>query len=82
MDLADFREGLDILSQYYENPDGYHLGAEHDQIYLYATEKPLALHHIKRMVDLGWWQEYDRDDPNADFMITDYRPDEGWTTFV
>lgn len=41
MNLKNFIEGINTLRPYYEEPDGYHLGAEHDEIYLYATDRPL-----------------------------------------
>ena len=28
MNLRDFSEGIKILSRYYDDPDGYHIGAE------------------------------------------------------
>lgn len=75
MKLSDFIEGLTILRPYYSDPDGYHIGAEHDQFYAYATDKPLSSANVVRMRELGWFQpEADEDGP--------YQPSEGWSAFT
>ena len=75
MNLQDFTAGLQTLLPYYKDPAGYHLGAEHDQIYLYVTDKPLSATDVQTMRDLGWFQP-DQDDGE------DYDPGQGWATFV
>lgn len=34
-------EGMTILEKYRDAPDGFNCGAEHNVIYVYATDKPL-----------------------------------------
>ena len=75
MNLKNFMDGLQALLPYYEKPDDYHLGAEHDQIYVYRTDKPLSANDVQTMRDLGWFQP-EQDDGE------DYDPGMGWTTFV
>lgn len=82
MRLNHFVEGLQILSRYYEKPEGHHIGAEHDQFYAYATEKPLSTEDVARMLELGWFQpeaEYDHGD---DMKPENYDPAEGWSAFT
>ncbi len=75
MRLGNFREGLEILTRYFNDPDGYHIGAEHDQIYIYATNRPLSEEDVAKMVELGWFQdELPEDAP--------YDPEEGWSVFT
>lgn len=75
MNLKNFCEGLAILAPHYDKLDGYHLGAEHDQIFLYATNRPLSEEAVAKMRELGWFQpEQDDDAP--------YDPGEGWSAFV
>lgn len=57
MSLKNFVEGVETLKPYYDNPDGYHLGAYHDAIYLYATDKPLPAEGVAKMIELGFFQE-------------------------
>jgi uncharacterized protein YqhQ len=56
MNLKNFIDGVDILKKYYDNLGGYHLGAEHDQIYLYQTDKPLSDEDQTKMKSLKWFQ--------------------------
>src|SRR5687768_4768735 len=56
MMLGKFIEGLEILRGYYKDPDGCHIGAEHDQFFVYATDKPLSEEDVKKMQELGWFQ--------------------------
>jgi len=41
MRLNNFIEGLTTLLPYYDDPNGHHIGAERDQIFAYATDRPL-----------------------------------------
>lgn len=74
MTLGNFIEGCKILQPYYDKPNGYHLGAEHDQIYVYATEKPLSDEDVAKMRDLGFFQ--------PDCSEEEYDPKDGWSAFV
>ena len=80
MTTKDFVEGLNLLLPYYDDPEGYCLGADHDIIYIYGTEKPLPKTTIKRLCELGFFQpEVDCED---DFQPVNYNPEEGWAVFV
>lgn len=74
-------EGLTILEKYREKPDGYNTGAEHDQIYAYATDKPVDEADLKRLVELGWFQE-DAETGDEEFGVKHYDADVGWTCYV
>ena len=79
MNLKDFLAGINILSPYYDKPDGYCIGAEHDQFYMYATDRPLTPEDAQKMVDLNWFQEdSDRDDDGN--LI--YDDENGWSAFT
>lgn len=75
MKLSNFIEGLKILQPHYEGGDGYHIGAEHDQFYAYATATPLTDAEVTRMRELGWFQP---DMP----AVSPYAPEEGWSAFT
>lgn len=74
MRLNNIIRGIQIVQDYYDNPNGYKLTAEDDQIYLYATDRPLTDDSVKQMKDLGWFQ------PNNDGET--YDPLNGWSAFV
>ncbi len=76
MKLSHIIEGLQILSKYYETPDGYHTCAEHDVLHAYATPIPLSGEDLKRMYELGWGQEGREREP------AEYDKDEGWYAFT
>jgi hypothetical protein len=72
-------EGLRILQPYYDKP-GYDIGAEHDVIYGYSTNRPLSTEDQAKMRELGWFQDgvpYDENDNPGP-----YDPEEGWGTYV
>lgn len=79
MKLSNFVDGLNILRPYYNDPDGYHLGAEHDEVHVYATDKPLSSEDVKKLLALGWFQPEGgagEDTPDA------YDPQGGWQAFT
>jgi len=77
MKLSNFIEGIQLLRPYYEDQDGYHVAAEHDQFYMYPTDKPLPPEAVEQLVKLGWFQ------PECDFKKPeDYKPSEGWSAFT
>lgn len=80
MKLNNFIEGLQIFQPYYDNPDGYHIGAEHDQVYVYSTDKPLPEAAVERLVELGWFQP--DSEVEEGFGFKDYRAEEGWSAYV
>jgi hypothetical protein len=73
MNLKNFADGLSIIRKYYKNPDGYHMGAEHDQIYLYATDNPMSAEDVAALRLLGWFQPE---------IGEDYSPEDRWSCFV
>lgn len=75
MKLNNFIEGLQILQPYYDKPDGYHIGAEHDEFYAYATDKPLTPEHVAKLRELGWFQAEVEDG-------APYDPAESWSAYT
>lgn len=75
MNLKNLIEGINILKKYYADPDGYHLSAEHDIIYLDATLNPVSEDDIKTLFGLGWFQEGVSDDEP-------YNLYESWCAYV
>ncbi len=87
MTLGNFTKGLRILEAYYTNPNGYHIGAEHDQFYAYATQKPVSPEDIVRLQRLGWFQpevdsHLDGEEATEAELIAAYDPEEGWSCFT
>ena len=81
MQLNKFIEGLAILSQYYDKPDGYHLSADHDIIYIYPTDKSVPDADLKRLIELGFFQpDVDTDDDR--YSVGFYQAGEGWAAYV
>lgn len=78
MKLSKFIEGLNILRPYYKDQDGYHIGAEHDQFYAYATDQPLTQEDQKRMCELGWFQP----DGGMSEDGGEYDKENGWSAFT
>lgn len=75
MNLANFLEGVAIIKSFYNDQGGFHLGAEHDQIYLYATDKPMDDASVAKLIELGWFQD-DAEDEDV------YNPEGSWSVFV
>ena len=48
-------DGLLELNHYRADKNGYHIGAEHDMIYAYATDSPLRTESLLKMIALGWF---------------------------
>ena len=82
MSTKQLIEGLQTLQPFYDKPDGYNVGANHDMVYAYATNKPLTDEAIEKMISLTWHQEYDGRDYGKDFSKEDYRDDETWHLYV
>lgn len=82
MNLSEILGGIETLRPFYEKPDGFHVGAEHDVVYLYATDKPLTPEAVAKMVEFGWFQEGAEYDPRDGFKAENYDPSESWTAYV
>lgn len=78
MKTKEIIEGLITLMPFYDNPDGFHNGAEHDHFFAYATDKPLTEEAIKKMIELGWHQQHEERDYCEDYSIKDYKHDACW----
>ena len=79
MILDKFIEGLQIFQKYF-NENGYHIGAEHDQFYVYATDKPINIADLNRLYEMGWFQDDVERDEEGNPVC--YDPHEGWSCFV
>lgn len=79
MRLNDFLQGITILQKYYNNPNGFHLGADHDVIYLYGTDSPLTEEDFKRLTDLGWTQ-FGWVNTDNDYSL--YNAEESWVANI
>ena len=80
MKLSNFISGLNILRPHFKDGDGYHLGSEHDQFYVYKTDTPLDSGEVGMLHDLGWFQPEVGEDDNGD--RGPYDPEEGWSAFT
>lgn len=68
--------GITTLAHYRDKTDGRDLGAEHDQIFAFATDKPLSDADVEKMRKLGWFQ------PNVEGNDAVYDPTECWSCCV
>lgn len=75
MRLQAFIEGLQILSRYYHDPDGFHMEASHDEFTLFATDNPVSDVDYDRLKELGWSQTEMHDDDG-------YDQEESWSAYV
>ena len=82
MKLGNLIDGLNVLRPFYNDPDGYHIGAEHDQFYAFKTDKPLTNEATQKMIDLGWFQDYEYTEGDEDFALRHYDADESWTAYM
>jgi hypothetical protein len=79
VNLKNFCGGLEILRPYFNDPNGYHIGAEHDQFFVFATDMPVSAEDVATLRALGWFQpEVDEDDDGNQ----QYEPGEGWSAFT
>jgi len=75
--------GLSVLAGYYDKPDGYNTGAEHDVVYAYKTSRPLSREDVTKMLELGWIQEeVEGTGDDGALTVDDYNPDESWAAYV
>lgn len=74
MKLGELMRGIEILRPHYTDPDGYHMGCEHDQFYMYQTDTQLSEAEAAEMFKLGWFQEGGEENV--------YTTDDGWSAFV
>lgn len=82
MKTTNIIDGLNILRAYYDEKNLYTMGAEHDVVYAYATNKPLIKADVEKMVDLGWAQHDADTGDDEDFEAKHYDPEEGWAAYV
>lgn len=79
MNMSNFRAGLEILSRYHDKE--FHGGAEHDQFYVYATDRPVTPEDVAKLVELGWFQEEADTGTDEDFAAKHYDPEEAWSAY-
>lgn len=73
----DVIAGLQLLQSYRER-ELWDISAEHDTIYAHATDRPLSFEDIRKMIDLGWYQDRGGDE----FTPEDYDAEESWYCYV
>lgn len=66
-------KGISIINSYYSQ-DGYNIDAEHDQIFMAATDAPIIHKDLLMLWDLGWFQE---NQPEHEYSI-----EEGWSIYL
>lgn len=79
MQTKNLIDGIILLDAYRDVKNGFDLGADHDVIYCYATDRPLQLKDIERMLDLGWFQD---DGCSEDTGPSAYISEESWWAYV
>lgn len=79
MNTQNLIAGITILQKYRDSSDGYDLGAEHDAIYAFPTDKPISQEDVAKLIELGWSQE---DVECDEFTVVNYDPEESWCAYV
>jgi hypothetical protein len=82
MNLKDFKAGVEIISKYYDDADGYHIGAEHDVFYMYQTDNPITKEDLDALIAHGWFQEEVELGDDDEYKATDYDQEEGWACYT
>lgn len=54
MRLDQFIAGVQIISKYYDNPRGYHIGADHDEFFMYPPDKDVSVEDRETLEELDW----------------------------
>ena len=81
MTTKDFIEGLQIFNEYFDK-HSYNFGAEHDQFFVYATDRPITMVDLQRLIELDWSQSQVEWADEDQFSIQDYDEDEGWSVWL
>ncbi len=84
MIMSKFIEGITILQRYFDK-DGFNIGAEHDQFYVYSTHRPLSVDDIVKLRRLDWFQpevDGDSDEATDEELVAQYDAEEGWSCFT
>ena len=85
METPKVIEGLTILQKYRTEPHGWHLGAEHDVIYAFATDMPVNEEDFNHLIKLGWVQNevFDKEDEfEFNSKYDSYKQDESWMCYI
>ena len=81
MSFGKFKAGLNILESYYKEPEKAIVGFDIECFVVSATDRPLSVEHITKMIELGWYQfiEDPEDDYEDDeFNVEHYDPTLPW----
>ena len=70
--------GLQILMPFYTDQNGYHTGANLNEIYAYPTDKPISDVALDNMIGFGWHQDYEGRNNDERYTRKEYRPDQRW----
>ena len=70
--------GLQILMPFYTDQDGYHTGAELNEIRALPTDKPLSDVALDNMIGFGWHQDHEWRNHDERYTRKDYRQDASW----
>ena len=71
--MSKILEGIHIINSYYTR-DGYNMDAEHDQIFMAATDHHVIPKDLRKLYDAGWFQENQPEEV--------YNPDENWSIYL
>ena len=70
--------GLQTLMPFYKDQNGYHTGAELDEIRTLPTDKVLSDVALDKMISFGWYQDYKGRNNDERYTRKDYRLDKSW----
>ena len=81
MEMQKFVDGLAIFAPYQKAGKSFWGGAEHDQFFVYPTERPMSAGDVEKVVALGWFQEDVETTGEEDFEAKHYDPAESWAAY-
>lgn len=75
---AKIISGMQTLLPYYDDPEGFHVSAEHDEIQMHATDRPVSDADVEKLIALDWFQSgYEGDE----FTLAEYNVEESWLVY-
>lgn len=77
MSAKNIIDGLQILSNYYDDQEEYYAMSANDCIVADATDWPMTSFDVVKMINLGWFQQY-KGSQYGKFKGNEYRHNQQW----
>lgn len=77
MNIPNLIEALQIFSKYTVMPECSYIECEHDQIYVQALDSLVNEDDLKRLAELGWFQ-----DCGVEIILGQQSMEDSWTCYT